>query len=63
MKLTSLQLNSARYARAKYFLALLGASGLAFSLSDCGDSSGWFSHYNPAEPDVPTVIDANIDTL
>ncbi|MCW8851607.1 MAG: hypothetical protein OQK44_02990, partial [Gammaproteobacteria bacterium] len=64
MKLTSLQLNSARYARAKYFLALLAASGLAFSLSDCGgDSSGWFSHYNPAEPDVPTVIDANIDTL
>jgi hypothetical protein len=33
-------------------------------LSGCGgDSSGWLSHYNPVEPDVPTVIEANIDTL
>jgi hypothetical protein len=33
-------------------------------LSGCsGDSSGWLSLDNPAEPDVPTVIEANIDTL
>jgi hypothetical protein len=33
-------------------------------LSGCsGDSSGWLSLDNPAEPDVPTVINANIDTL
>ena len=62
MKLTSLQLHSARSTRAKYLLA---ASGLVFLLSGCGgDSSGWISHYNPVEaPDAPTVIDANIDTL
>lgn len=64
MKLTSLQFNSTRYTRAKYLLAVFAISGLAFSLSDCGgDSSGWLSHYNPVEPDVPTVIEANIDTL
>jgi len=62
MKLTSLQLHSATHVRVKHLLA---ASSLAFFLSSCGgDSSGWFSHYNPAEPDdAPTVIDANIDTL
>ena len=64
MKFTSLQLNSVRYARAKYLLAVLAASGLAFSLSNCGgDSSGWLSHYNPVEPDAPTIIESNIDTL
>lgn len=64
MKLTSLQFNSARYTRTKYLLAVFAISGLAFSLSNCGDdSSGWLSHYNPVEPDVPTVIEANIDTL
>ena len=61
MKLTSLQLQSVTHVRAKHLLA---ASSLAFLLSGCGDSSGWFSHYNPAVPaDAPTVIDTNIDTL
>lgn len=61
MKLTSLQLHSTRCTRAK---CLLAASGLALLLSGCdGDSSSWLSHYNPVEPEVPTVIEANIDTL
>lgn len=61
MKLTFLQLHSTRCTRAKYLLA---ASGLALLLSGCdGDSSSWLSHYNPVEPEVPTVIEANIGTL
>jgi len=62
MKLSTLQLHSATHVCAKYLLA---ASSLAFLLSGCGsDSSDWFNTYNPAEPtDVPTVIEANIDTL
>ena len=61
MKLTTFKLLPARCARVKYLLA---ASGLAFLLSGCdSDSSSWVSHYNPVEPDAPTVIEANIDTL
>ena len=62
MKHTSLQLHAARGALAKNLLA---ASGLVFLLSGCsGDSSGWISlNDNRVEPDVPTVIEANIDSL
>lgn len=61
MKLASLQLHSARHTRARYLLA---ASSLVFLLSGCdSDSSSWLSHYHPVEPDAPTVIEANIDTL
>ena len=49
-----------------YLVSALLASGLIIwlgsGLQGCdSDSSGWLSSYNP--PEVPTVIEANIDTL
>ena len=57
------------FSRNKYFLvgALLASAliiWLSSGLHGCDtDSVSWLSQYDPANPDVPIVIEADIDTL
>ena len=60
---------NARFLSGKYFLvSVFLASALIIWLSSglhgCdSNTSGWLSSYNPAQPDAPTVIEADIGTL
>jgi len=57
------------FSRNKYFLTGVFLASVLIILLSSGlhgcdsNTSGWLSQYTPAEPDAPTVIEANIDTL
>ena len=53
-----------RYFFAGVFLASALIIWLSSGLHGCDrDSSDWLSQYNPAQPEVPVVIEVDIDTL